>query len=784
VYNIGISYNSSNNTYTLTGPSGFNEYRWVKDEGDVENSSQYTSGITRTITAGTSDRDVYTCFIRKTGEKGWGITNPFVVPNLKDQEFSLFTPSGTTVSGNSSNGSFRVDAAGVTWNSSIIYNQGSGWLSTSGSTSGGSGYFDLSFSTTSNTSGSPRTAQIRVVGQNALGNTITRNFLVTQSSGSISTSLTTLTPTNGSGEWSPWGGSQFNGKNYSSNTMQVSGVQYSQGIGTHANSRIVYNLSGGSYTTFTGLVGRDDQADNEWDSGKVVFSIKTDGSTVWTSSVHGNTTNAQSFSVNVAGKSTLELLVSESSDGVSYDHANWMNVYLSGSGGSSCTNAAPTAVAASPSSFSSGGGTTNLSANCPSGTTVQWSGSVGTGSPKSVSVTTTTTYTAKCVSAGCGDSPTVPVTVTVSSSPPATGCSALSNNLVMGTWTVTGHQLVAKQFHGQWWLVQRINTSPETFLVRGSNMLTRSDVSLTSGAYSGLTDCFAWKNSNFGGLQVPSSSEFATPSGYTLAYESDGTPYYTASGTPPSGCTNAYLTNSWTYASAGYYPVPKIGQSVSGGNMVLGSTNYTSSYPGTGIGTHATSEIIYDLGASHTYQYFKATAGKDEGYMCGDNRLIFKVINNATSAVLMTSPTIGNPAYGFPNQTEMNVPITGVRYLKLVVEDGGDGLGCDHANWARARLACTSSGRVSARDSLDPLFTIYPNVNNGEFTVEVALEVDGDYTVDLVNSSGAIYKQEKHKGRKGQNPIQFKSGNVQSGLYLLRVTTKDRLETKTVVIEK
>lgn len=612
-----------------------------------------------------------------------------------------------------------------------------------------------------------------------VGGTYTETINISQPPNTFTptTSLITLTPTNSSSEWSGFGTARFDGKSIDGNTMQVSGVQYTQGIGTHANSRIVYNLSGGGYTTFNGLVGRDDEADNGWDGGKVVFSIKTDGSSVWTSNVHGNTDGAQSFSINVSGKSTLELIVDKYNDENYGDHANWMNIYLSGGGGT-CSNATPTGISASPSSHGSGGGNTTLTASCSSGATVQWS-TGHAGSPVTVFTGTTTTYTAKCVSGSCTESAPVAVTVTV-----GTGCGAISNDLVMGYWTVTGHALVAKYFHGNWWLVQRINTSPEQFLVRGSEMLTRGDVTLTNGIYSGLVGCFAYTYSDYGGLQPPSSVTFPIPSGYNIGYEPDGTPYYTASGTPPSGCTDAYLTNSWTYASAGYNPPPKIGQSVDGNNMTMGAVNYSSSYPGTGIGTHATSEIIYDLGTSHSYTHFKATVGKDNETMCNEDRLVFKVYNNANNALLGQSPTVGNPAYSLPQTYEMSVGIAGVRYLKLVVEDGGDGVGCDHADWARARLTCSASGRVAATDSVQSFFTVYPNVNKGEFTVNVDLQTDTEVSVSLISSSGAVYKQETYKGTKGQNALKFNAGSVMGGLYHVRVSTKDRLESKTVVIEK
>lgn len=760
---------NSGGTYTLTAPafSGA-KYFWVKNnEIPVTNISGGSSSNVGYFNSGSyAPGDYLVGYVLKNGRLH--PIQPYLVPG-GDETTKKIRIQNPNLNIPGSGGGANTAVVGVMCDWEIIssptyftidYNEGSG---------------ELVFSAPVNTTSYIKSENITL---REVGGSYTETINISQppNTSTPSTSLTTLTPTNNSSEWSGHTAARFDSKSIDGNTMQVSGVQYYQGIGTHANSRMVYNLSGGGYTTFYGKVGRDDEADNGSDLGKVKFSIKTDGSTVWASGIHGNTTGAENFSISVSGKSTLELVVDQHSDNTYYDHANWMDVFLSG-GGSPCSNSAPTGVSASPSSHGSGGGNTTLTATCSSGTSVQWS-TGHTGSPVTVFTGSATTYTAKCVSGPCTESSPVGVTVAVGT----TGCGALTNDLVMGHWTVTGHPLVAKYFHGSWWLVQRIGSSPEQFLVRGSEMLTRGDVTLTNSSYSGLVSCFAYTYSNYGGLQPPSSVTFPTPSGYSIGYEPDGTPYYTASGAPPSGCTDAYLTNSWTYASAGYNPPPKIGQSVDGNNMTMGGVNYSSSYPGTGIGTHATSEIIYDLGASHGYTHFKATVGKDNETMCNADRLVFKVYNNATSVLLDQSPTVGNPAYGLSQTHDMSVGITGVRYLKLVVEDGGDGVGCDHANWARARLACSASGRVAATDT--SFFTVYPNVSRGDFTVSVELATDLEVVISLISSSGAVYKQESYKGTKGKNALKFNAGSVMSGLYHVRVSTKDRLEARTVVIER
>jgi hypothetical protein len=102
------------------------------------------------------------------------------------------------------------------------------------STSGDDSVLDIAFS--SNTA-NPRNGQIIL---QETGGSISKTINITQSgSTSITTSLTSLNPTNSSSEWQGYGTSRFNGTSIDGNVINIGGTQYTQGIGTHANSRIV-----------------------------------------------------------------------------------------------------------------------------------------------------------------------------------------------------------------------------------------------------------------------------------------------------------------------------------------------------------------------------------------------------------------------------------------------------------------------------------------------------------------------------------------------------------------
>lgn len=96
-----------------------------------------------------------------------------------------------------------------------------------------------------------------------------------------------------------------------------------------------------------------------------------------------------------------------------------------------------------------------------------------------------------------------------------------------------------------------------------------------------------------------------------------------------------------------------------------------------GLGVHAKSVVVYVLHGK--YRRFTAWVGADKeekgtvGFTAWcDGREAFK-------SGVMTS--VMEPA-------QVTVDLTGVNELKLVVDDGGNGNGSDHADWAEAKIEC------------------------------------------------------------------------------------------------
>jgi hypothetical protein len=120
-----------------------------------------------------------------------------------------------------------------------------------------------------------------------------------------------------------WGTTQLD-ETIVGNPLKIRGVTYAKGLGTHADSQIVYNLNG-AYISFSATVGVDDEAKGV---GSVQFQVVGDGVVLFDSGVVTNNDPAASVNISVAGVKTLTLLASNGGDGIDYDHADWADAKL------------------------------------------------------------------------------------------------------------------------------------------------------------------------------------------------------------------------------------------------------------------------------------------------------------------------------------------------------------------------------------------------------------------------------------------------------------------------
>lgn len=123
-------------------------------------------------------------------------------------------------------------------------------------------------------------------------------------------------------------------------------------------------------------------------------------------------------------------------------------------------------------------------------------------------------------------------------------------------------------------------------------------------------------------------------------------------------------------------------KSVLGRPLRIGGRKFAS-----GLGTHAASEILYDL--NEGYETFEASVGVDDemaGYK--KSSVIFEVFGDGQKLFQSGVMRANDPA------KQVRVTVSGVAQLKLVVTDAGDGIDCDHADWAEATLTGNGAGVV------------------------------------------------------------------------------------------
>ncbi len=108
--------------------------------------------------------------------------------------------------------------------------------------------------------------------------------------------------------------------------LTVGGKVYARGLGTHAFSRILYQL-GNRYRRLEAEVGVDDEKGG---AGSVVFQVYADDRKVFDSGIMRGHDPAKHVSVPLHDVDELLLVVTDAGDGISCDHADWASAKLLG----------------------------------------------------------------------------------------------------------------------------------------------------------------------------------------------------------------------------------------------------------------------------------------------------------------------------------------------------------------------------------------------------------------------------------------------------------------------
>ena len=141
----------------------------------------------------------------------------------------------------------------------------------------------------------------------------------------------------------------------------------------------------------------------------------------------------------------------------------------------------------------------------------------------------------------------------------------------------------------------------------------------------------------------------------------------------------SYLTDYDWKSTQNSYAAPK--KDISTSNNTLRLTNEDGNEVSfeRGVGAHSNSTIIYDL-SDKDYGYFTSYVGVDRQMYGTVGSVTFEVYVDGEKKFdsgLMTSREA---------MQYLEVDIDGAKELKLVVTDGGNGIGSDHGTWGDAKL--------------------------------------------------------------------------------------------------
>lgn len=174
-----------------------------------------------------------------------------------------------------------------------------------------------------------------------------------------------------------------------------------------------------------------------------------------------------------------------------------------------------------------------------------------------------------------------------------------------------------------------------------------------------------------------------------------------------------------------------------------------------GLGVHAYSRLDYKL--DKQYKTFFADAGVDDETN-GNGSIIFEVWVDGIKKYESSEVVEGNQY-----ARRIEVDVEWADELRLVVTDGGDGVGSDHGNWANPRLT-PGPPVTSLKDTPLNSLKIYPNPGRDFVTIEGVSSAD-PVTLSIVDLSSRFLARSINL--KGTGKLDVRS--LSAGVYILKI---------------
>ncbi|MGG7142120.1 NPCBM/NEW2 domain-containing protein [Clostridium nigeriense] len=240
-------------------------------------------------------------------------------------------------------------------------------------------------------------------------------------------------------------------------------------------------------------------------------------------------------------------------------------------------------------------------------------------------------------------------------------------------------------------------------------------------------------------IKVTGEVNFNKPGKYPLTYtvtDSDGNEVIkTRTISVVNMDDYTYLTDlNWKSANSGWNSVNK-DKAVSGNKLGLTNDDGQAVYYDKGIGTHATSTIIYDL-TDKDYSYFTSFVGVDRAMHGSVGSVKFEVYVDGEKQFDSGVMNSGDA------KKYVEIDINGAKELKLVVTDGGNGIGSDHATWGDAKLHFANAESLDYTE-LSKLVESAKSIDREGYAEESLSKLDKamEKSIEMIEAKTATYEE-------------------------------------------
>ena len=528
-------------------------------------------------------------------------------------------------------------------------------------------------------------------------------------------------------------------------TITLNNVTYAKGLGAHANSEIVYTL-GGKYASFTTDMGVDDEVTTP-DCGSVEFKIYVDDVLLYSSGVMTATTATKTITLDVTGKQTLKLVLTNGGDNINCDHGDWAGARLT-------LAPVPVTPVITPAPVTTPvvtPVTTPAPVTPPAAAAaiylsdLAWASATGGYGPVERDLSNGDN--------GAGDGHTL----TLNGVTYAKGLGAHAYSEVVYTLggkyaSFTTDMGVDDEMSNNYCGSVEFKIYLDNALVYSSGVMTPAsdtrtitlDVTskqtlklvVTDGGDNLNCDHGDWAGARL--TLASATTPVATPTPVVTTPAPVTVPIVTtpAPVTPPVAVAAIYLSDlNWVSMTNGFGPVEKDHSTGDTGpndgrTITLNGVTYAK-----GLGAHASSELVYNLGGQ--YSSFTTDMGLDDEMndpYCGS--VEFKIYLDgvlAYSSGVMRSNTATK---------SITLSVSGKQTLRLVLGDAGDNYNCDHGDWAGARLT-PASGTVAPTPVTTPVI-VAPTATGA------AIYLSDLNWVSMTNAFGPVEK-DRSNGDSGNN---------------------------------